>query len=125
MASRAHDRVKSAVFHLRVILLGVEPAVWRLIRIPGDIHLGDFHLVLQVLMPWDDRHDHRFVIGSEQFGARKRGPHVTNMRDESRITLQKAARLAKGRFRYDYDFGDNRQHDIVRSQGDWCKSSMS
>lgn len=124
MASQVHKSVKSGVFHLRVTLLGVEPAVWRLIRVPGDIHLGDFHLLLQELMPWEDRHDHRFLIGNEQFGARKRGQHATNMRDESRTTLQKAARLANGRFRYEYDFGDNWQHDIViERESPWEKGS--
>jgi hypothetical protein len=113
MASRAHEKVKSAIFHLRVTLRGVEPAVWRLIRVPGDIHLGDFHSVLQELMPWEDRHDHRFVIGNEQFGAPNRNPDGTNLRHESRITLETAARLSNGRFRYEYDFGDGWQHEIV------------
>jgi hypothetical protein len=47
MANRARDRVKSVIFHLRVTLLRVEPAVWRVIRAPGDIHLGHFHLLLR------------------------------------------------------------------------------
>jgi hypothetical protein len=76
MPSRARERVKSAIFHLKVTLLEVEPAVWRLVRVPGDIHLGHFHMLLQVLMPWDDLHEHRFLIGNEQFGARKRGHHA-------------------------------------------------
>jgi hypothetical protein len=53
------------------------------------------------------------VIGNEEFGTRNRKSDDTNMRDESRITVEKAARLANGRFRYEYDFGDGWQHDIV------------
>jgi Plasmid pRiA4b ORF-3-like protein len=126
MASDAHQRLKSAIFHLRVTLLGVEPAVWRLIRVPGDIHLGDFHSVLQELMPWEDRHDHRFLIGNEQCGARNRSTDDTVMCDESRVTLQKAVRLANGQFRYEYDFGDSWQHEIViEKESPWVKEAGS
>jgi hypothetical protein len=46
------------------------------------------------------------------------------MRDESRITLQKAARLANGRFRYECDFGDGWQHDIfIERESPWEKGS--
>jgi|SRR5882762_3367472 len=80
---------------------------------------------LQVSMPWNDLHDHRFLICNEQFGARNRGQHETNIHDESRITLQKAARLANGRFRYEYDFGDNWQHDIViEKESPWENGSL-
>lgn len=124
MASQVHKRVKSKIFHLRVALLGVKPAIWRLIRVPGDIHLGDFHSILQELMPWEDRHDHRFVIGNEQFGTRNRNPDDSNMRDESLITPEKAARLANGRFRYEYDFGDSWQHEItIEKESPWGKGS--
>jgi Plasmid pRiA4b ORF-3-like protein len=124
MASRTHERVKCAIFHLRVTLLGVEPAIWRLIRIPGDILLGDLHSVLQELMPWEDRQEHRFAIRNEQFGACNRNADDTNLRDESRITLEKAARLGNGRFRYEYDFGDSWQHEIViEKESPWEKGS--
>lgn len=126
MASQLQKSMESGIFHLKVILLAVEPAIWRLIRAPGDIHLGHFHSVLQELMPWEDRHDHRFVIGEEQFGTRKWNPDDTDMRDESRITLEKAARLANGRFRYEYDFGDGWQHDIViLKESPWEKGSWA
>lgn len=124
MASQLHKSMKSGIFHLRVTLLGVEPAIWRLIRAPSGIHLGDFHSLLQELMPWEDRHDHRFVIGNEQFGTRNRNPDDTNTREESRITLEKAARLASGQFRYEYDFGDGWQHEIViEKESPWEKGS--
>jgi hypothetical protein len=124
VASQVHKSMKSGVFHLRVTLLGVEPAIWRLIRAPGGIHLGDFHSLLQELMPWEDRHDHRFVIGNEQFGTRNRNPGDANIGDESRITLEKAARLANGRFGYEYDFGDGWQHEVViEKESPWEKGS--
>jgi len=124
MAKRAHKQVKPASFHLRVTLLGVEPAIWRLIRVPGDIHLGDFHSVLQELMPWENRHLHRFMIGNEQFGVLNENPADSNMCDESRLTLEKAARIAEGRFRYEYDFGDSWHHDIVvEKESLWEKGS--
>ena len=124
MARRARKRVKPVIFHLRVTLLGVRPAIWRLIRIPGDIHLGELHFVLQELMSWENRHLHRFLIGNEQFGVVSENPADNNVRDESRITLETVARTAHGRFRYEYDFGDSWQHDIViENKSPWEKGS--
>jgi hypothetical protein len=109
---------------VKVTLLGVQPAIWRLIRILGDIHLHDFHSVLQELMPWEKRHLHRFVIGNEQFGVLNEDFADDKMRDESRVTLERAARIAKGRFRYEYDFGDRWDHDIViEKESPWEKGN--
>jgi hypothetical protein len=124
MARRADKRVKPAIFHLRVTLLGVRPVIWRLIQVPGDIHLGELHSVLQELMPWENRHLHRFMIGNNQFGVLNGNPADNHMGDESRITLEMVARTANGRLRYDYDFGDSWQHDIViESESPWAKGS--
>jgi len=47
-----------------------------------------------------------------------------NMRDESRTTLQKAAQLANGSFRYEYDSGDDWQHEIVvEKESPWDRGS--
>ena len=116
--------VKSEIFYLRVTLLGLEPAIWRLVRVPGDIQLGDFHLLLQELMPWKNRHLHRFVIGNEQFGVLNGNLTGSNMRDESLVTLERAVRIAERRFQYEYDFGDSWQHDIViEKESPWEKGS--
>jgi hypothetical protein len=124
MASRVHDKMKHPVFHLRVSLDGVHPSVWRRIRVPGDIGLNVFHELLQVLMPWENRHLHRFMIENEEFGVPDPQVQGTATRDETGITMEGAVRLARGRFWYDYDFGDGWRHEIeILQELPWEKGS--
>jgi hypothetical protein len=50
-------KFQSAVI-LRVELLGIEPLVWRRVRVPAAMTLRELHSVLQVVMGWQDCHLH-------------------------------------------------------------------
>jgi hypothetical protein len=49
------------IHQLRIRLQGVEPAVWRSVRVPAAVTLAKLHKVFQVVMGWSDSHLH---IGS-------------------------------------------------------------
>jgi hypothetical protein len=53
---------------------------------------------------------HAFRVGGVSYG--EADPEL-EMKSESQIKLRQAAPKEKSRFRYEYDFGDDWQHDIL------------
>ncbi len=43
-------------YHLKLVLIGTAPPVWRRLRVPGNANLGWLHAVLQVAMGWTNSH---------------------------------------------------------------------
>jgi hypothetical protein len=46
------------------MLIDSEPPIWRRIQVP-DCTLGDLHVILQVVMGWEDYHLHQFIVRGE------------------------------------------------------------
>ncbi|MGC8495041.1 MAG: plasmid pRiA4b ORF-3 family protein [Syntrophobacteraceae bacterium] len=59
-AKSKKSNLPSLVFQLKVILKGIEPAIWRSILVPGSITLHKFHKILQIVMGWDEEHLYNF-----------------------------------------------------------------
>jgi hypothetical protein len=97
------------VYQLTVTLAHVEPPVWRRVRMPGNLPLGLFHEFLQATMGWRNMHLHRFEVAGRSLGP---SSPDSEMGDEDLLTLTQAVELAGPSFRYDYDFGDDWQHQI-------------
>jgi hypothetical protein len=92
---------------LRVTLLGVEPAVFRVIDVPSVSTLPELHELLQAAMGWTDSHLHQFVTGESRYGV----PDLEVMedeRDEAGVLLSDLP----ARFTYLYDFGDGWDHTV-------------
>jgi len=106
-------KAKASVFQLKVTLGEVTPPVWRRVRMPGDIKLHECHELLQVLMGWTNSHLHRFKIDGQEFAPKWSEYEMTVVRDERRVTLERAVKLAGESFQYDYDFGDGWKHEIL------------
>lgn len=102
------------IYQIKVTLRHSKPPIWRRIQVPGDINLAKLHRILQVVMGWEDYHLHQFIVGGTYFGQ----PHPDyedfglEMRDEKRVKLQQIVPGEKLKFVYEYDFGDNWQHDL-------------
>lgn len=52
---------------LKVTLDYVEPAVWRTFQIPISASLDDLHLVLQIVMGWENEHLYDFRVGKQTY----------------------------------------------------------
>ncbi len=101
-----------SVHQLKVTLRGLRPPVWRRLQVLSSTTLGEFHHVIQVAMGWYGGHLHEFVIGGMRYGSDDGDGWDGPPNDEWRARLARVAPLGT-RFRYDYDFGDDWQHDIV------------
>ena len=100
-----------AVYHLRTTLLGVEPAVWRRILVPGKVTLEDLHYIIQDVMGWTNSHLHQFEV----FGVEYSDPRfeLENVVDESAAYLHRMELHEGATFLYRYDFGDNWEHEVA------------
>jgi len=102
---------KAAVYQLKITLRDSKPPIWRRVQVPGDITLYKLHRVLQVVMGWTDSHLHQFVIDGRYYG--EPDPEFREVVSEKRVRLSQVVGDEKARFVYEYDFGDNWQHQIV------------
>lgn len=104
------------VIDFNIIIKGIEPAIWRRIKISSQATLLDLHYVIQHAFGWTNSHLFMFEIGSMQF---------VNPPDweEDAYHYQSAAlatlddfvpkMVSKGeKFLYVYDMGDGWRHEI-------------
>ena len=63
-------------------------------------------------MGWTDTHLHQFEAGGVVYGTPDPEFCVRRV-SESRTTLDRVLRRPKDRMRYEYDFGDSWEHDIL------------
>ena len=100
-----------SIFILEVSLVGLEPRVWRQIRVPGHYSLGDLHQVLLVLMDWSGGHLHEFVVDERRF-ADPMDTDDSACEHEELVELDELGLAAGSHFSYLYDFGDSWEHSI-------------
>jgi hypothetical protein len=102
-----------AIYQLKISLLGSHPLIWRRIEVPSRTTLSQFHLVLQIVMGWENYHLHEFQAAGKSYGPPDPEDHHfgREVLDERRVTVGEL--LAAGSsFEYQYDFGDNWRHEI-------------
>ena len=100
-----------SVFVLTVTLKGIEPSIWRRVRLPGSCTLGDLHLVMHTVMDWGGDHLHEFVVNGRRY-ADTVDMDEPGLLDEEEVTLDDLGLAASSRLEYTYDFGDNWKHEI-------------
>ena len=112
---------------LRLELQKVEPLIWRVLRVPGDLRLSELHRVLQTVMGWRDHHPHRFEISKRVFAPHDR----TTPRDAGKdcgsedLTIMEALAAGREGITYIYDHSPEWRLRITRAQGAWRPASKS
>src|SRR4051812_32417293 len=110
MAAKQADRI----YRLKVTLRGVKPPIWRCVEVPGGISLLALHEILNEAMGWLDGHLHDFTIdGVEYTTPDEDGDGRRPTEDDSRWRLDAVVIQVGATFRYDYDFGDGWEHDVL------------
>lgn len=99
------------MLELRIDLEWLDPPIWRRLLVPARIDLGRLHDVFQVAMGWTDSHLHAFTIGQARYGMHFDESPEGEL-DEKKFTLGGAIGRQR-RLRYEYDFGDDWQHQVV------------
>ncbi|MDD5036065.1 MAG: plasmid pRiA4b ORF-3 family protein [Methylococcaceae bacterium] len=99
------------IYQLKITLIGSKPPIWRRILVRSDVALPTFHFVLQASMGWQGGHLHAFRAGHEFYGELM--DDMDDMKDESKVKLDKLLRKEKDSLIYEYDFGDGWEHKIL------------
>ena len=103
----------TTIYQLKVTLKHTQPAIWRRLQVPSDIKLGKLHLVLQDALGWTNSHLHQFLVGERRIGIQDMDDAFGDeLEDENRVKLSQIA-IEKTRLRYEYDFGDSWEHEIL------------
>jgi|SRR5579862_1454691 len=104
---------RSADIVLRVELLGIEPLIWRRVRVASSTSLKQLHDVLQLVMGWQDMHLHEFLAGELLIGMMDIDDPPENLQDENAWSLEQLLKTGVSEFEYHYDFGDDWQHRLI------------
>jgi hypothetical protein len=101
------------VYQIKITLMGSHPPVWRRIEVQGSITLAALHRIVQVVMGWANAHLHRFIIKSRSYALPDPDDRGSNKpQDERDFRLHDVAQEGS-RLAYEYDFGDNWQHELL------------
>jgi hypothetical protein len=111
MAAKASG-LSNQVYQLKITLKGSKPPIWRRVMVPGKFSLYRLHHVIQMVMGWTDDHLHQFIIDGEYYSIPSPDDWEPVI-DERRYALNRIAPNEKRKFVYQYDFGDNWEHDIL------------
>lgn len=104
------------VHQLKVTLRGVRPPVWRRIAVDSDTPLSELAELLEAAMGWFGGHLHSFDAGDTTYELPDPDGDLGWGRptvDERTVTLGELLAEPKAKLRWDYDFGDGWQHDVV------------
>jgi hypothetical protein len=109
------NRTKTAaIYELKITLEGVRPSIWRRVRVPAGIRLGDFHTVIQIAMGWTDSHLHEFIKDGNKWTLLDSEEDAYSKKlDERAFRLHELLIRAGDKLQYVYDFGDDWKHKVV------------
>ena len=114
MVAQARRTAGKTAIQLRISLKDHTPTIWRRLVVPGEIKLSKLHSIFQAAMGWEDYHLHQFQIGEQVYGMPDDEGDFGEFDDidEDTVVLSDVV-SAPLRFSYQYDFGDNWQHEVV------------
>jgi len=109
---QASEPKLAPIYQLKITLRDIKPPVWRRVQAPGNITLAKLHTLIQVVMGWTDSHLHSFQVGDVLYGVPD-PDYEFDVKSSRRVRLAEVAPVEKSKIRYEYDFGDSWEHDIV------------
>lgn len=99
-------------YQLKITLQGLRPPIWRRVLVAGDTTLARLHDIIQIVMGWTDSHMHAFEIQGAAYSLPEIAGEL-DFKDSRRVKLSQFITGEKFTFRYDYDFGDSWEHQIL------------
>lgn len=111
------SKATATIYQIKITLKDSNPPIWRRVLISSETTLPKLHNIIQAAMGWHDSHLHAFEIRGEHYSAPlPYDPYhlqEMGMKSTSRVKLNKLITAPGEKFRYEYDFGDDWQHEIL------------
>ncbi|MBI1312016.1 helix-turn-helix domain-containing protein [bacterium] len=108
---------RAVIYRFKITLQETDPVIWRRIETP-DATLGKLHELIQTSMGWTNSHLHQFEIAGTKYTDPR---FMMDALDDFGATDYSGLRVSdlvashgsRLRMRYEYDFGDSWQHEVV------------
>lgn len=104
----------AVIFQLKITLIGITPAIWRGLLVPGNTKLEQLHECIQGSFGWQNCHLHEFEIAGKRYGnpdaADGNGEIISERGTKSKLKFFDLR--AGDKFFYVYDFGDDWRHEV-------------
>lgn len=113
---------RTNVYQFKITLKGIEPAIWRRIQVPERYNFHDLHDAIQDVMGWHDNHLHQFDMKHPQTDEKISIGKPTSEKGFEALLPERKAKITEyfvnvnDKAVYEYDFGDQWQHDVVLEQ---------
>lgn len=113
--------------HLRIKLNRTDLKIWRELKVPSNITLEALAKILLDAMGWEHEHMYQFVINNEFYGLDNKddifAPFSRVKRhDITQYTLSDVLQEKGKRIKFEYDFGDDWQHDLwIKGEREYAK----
>lgn len=103
--------------HLRIKLNNTDRKIWREVKVPSNISLEGLAKVLLDAMGWEHEHLYQFVVDNVFYELKFKDDIFPNFgrivkRDITAFTLSDVLQEKGKRIKFEYDFGDDWQHDV-------------
>jgi Plasmid pRiA4b ORF-3-like protein len=102
---------EAEVYLLYTWLRRINPLIWRRVLVRADNTLADLHYIIQIAFSWTDFHLHRFRLHKKDFAV-PRVEGLADAHDARQVTLGELHFRLNERFLYEYDFGDQWEHEV-------------
>jgi len=106
------EQQPQSIYQLKVTLKDIKPPIWRRFLVPDNLTLGTFHVVLQIVMGWENCHLHQFMSERTCYGTPDEDFDMKTENEED-YQLSDLLKREKDSILYEYDFGDSWEHKIV------------
>ncbi len=111
------SKATAPIYQIKITLKDSKPPIWRRVLISSETTLPKLHDIIQAAMGWYDSHLHAFEIQGKYYSAPSPyDPHYLEemgMKSSNRVRLNKLITTEGEKFHYEYDFGDDWQHEIL------------
>lgn len=97
------------ILRTSILLLETNPTIRRVVDVPAEITLAEFHIIIQAAMGWENSHAYAFYDAALRYGS----PGLDNVIPATSKTLVSLAKGAEKQLTYVYDFGDNWRHELT------------
>ncbi len=102
------------IYQIQISLKGSKPKIWRRLLVPSDILLSEIHKIIQISMGWTNSHLHQFIKNNEYYGIPSEDDwNDFPISDYRKIKLDFFLKKEKDKLKYEYDFGDSWEHNIL------------
>lgn len=106
-------------YQIKISIMEIEPAIWRRLKIPGNITFQQLHQIIQAAFGWLDSHLYKFQFDKTIITTPDDDYAPGELYGEDKIELDSENTKINKFFdaydncEYDYDFGDSWYHKII------------